>query len=303
MNRWLDSLHQHTSDANTLTNGKLANHTAMRRTMSIANDRPYKITDIEADDVGRSVMQMYSYICPEQPVPRWMCRPTRHREVAFMNECWLDGWAYSTSISRRNAPNWMQAMLYWDLLGSEIRYHRDNVDKSGIALMQEGKDPMLGRKPYAGVQHSQVPGSNVYVWTYAQSGRPMKMRFKVPNVHLGPGQDVSKYIEVECFSIPCCGGYLSILDPLDDILMVHGVIFDDLVIESITCESEQSKSGDENESGFRVAFVMRRLETMHEFYVDTSTIRLDDAMKEAMKKSRAKNNSAVAVSEGRNAYE
>lgn len=145
----------------------------------------------------------------------------------------------------------------------------------------------------------------MYVWTYAHSGRPMKMRFKVPNVHLGPGQDVSKYIEVECFSIPCCGGYLSILDPLDDILMVHGVIFDDLVIESITCESEQSKSGNENESGFRVAFVMRRLEIMHEFTLTPrlSTIRLDVAMKDAMKKSRAKNNSAVTVSEGRNAYE
>jgi hypothetical protein len=302
-NRWIDCLHQHTNDQITLTNGKPSNHTAMRRTMSVARDRPYKIMDADADDNSRSVMHMYSYICPEQPVPRWMCRPLRHRDFAFMNECWLDAWSYSTKVSRKKGPNWMQMMIYWEELGSEIRYHRDNSNKGSLTLMQQGKDPMGSRQTYAGVQHSQVPGSNVYIWTYAHGRRPMRIRFKVPNVHKGPSQDVKGYIDVPCFSFQCRDGYLCVLDPLDDILMVHGVSFDDLVLEAVVC-SDECHNVDENDctGAFRVAFVMRTLETMHEFYTDTSTIRLDREMKEAMRTSRA-NNVVVTESEGRNAFE
>ena len=51
---------------------------------------------------------------------------------------------------------------------------------------------------------------------------------------------------------------------------------------------------------YRVAFVMRRCTTVRDFYTDTSTIRLDEDMIEAMKGSIVNNNKK---GEGRNANE
>ena len=85
---------------------------------------------------------------------------------------------------------------------------------------------------------------------------------------------------------------------------VFGAIadFEDLILESIECEGSKDADTECECDGFRVAFVMRRMETMHEFYCDTSTIRLDDEMKKAMEKNTA-NNVVVTIEEGRNAYE
>ena len=92
-------------------------------------------------------------------------------------------------------------------------------------------------------------------------------------------------------------------------MMCHGVKFEALTLEHIVTEMGGiGRKGDiENDEScgtdlrFRVAFVMRTLENVEEFYVDTSTIRLSDEMVKAAEKSNA--NKSIDKGMGRNAYD
>ena len=141
--------------------------------------------------------------------------------------------------------------------------------------------------PYAGVPNSHIEGNNVMVYTLGNVS--MKTVFAFPNPHHDVDQDVTKYVELEGFSISCGNGTITVLDPLDDVLMQHGVSFDDGHIEVKGKKSKDTHDGEETDLRYRVAFVMRWLRNEEEFYTDTSTVRLTDDMKRAMQKSNANN--------------
>ncbi len=163
--------------------------------------------------------------------------------------------------------------------------------------MRLGKSPVTN-KTYHGVPNSQVHGTNVIVFTVGNY--PMKMVFAYPNPHYDIEQDVSKYLMLESFSIKCGEGHITILDPLDDVLMQHGVMFEDLsLVQVIDTEGRNGNEG-ETDLRHRIAFVMRWLGNEEEYYMDTSTIRLNEKMKEAMKKSTANNE---FDGKGRSAYD
>lgn len=182
--------------------------------------------------------------------------------------------------------------------------HRDNFNKNSLQRMRNKELPWNEEARYAGVKNSQEYGSNVIVYTMGNS--PMRMVFACPNPVMQVDQETKKYIEHPCMSFPLGDGNLSILDPLDDVLMQHGVRWEDCELHDIVTMTEdgvecmREVGGDNDDLRWRVAFVMRRCTNMKEFYSDTSTIRLDEEMKEAMKGSIANNGSK---GEGRDAYE
>jgi hypothetical protein len=174
--------------------------------------------------------------------------------------------------------------------------HRDNFTKEGLDRMQQGEMPYKDGQKYAGMNNSHVYGSNVYVYTSGNA--PMTMTFSYPNPRKGVGQKTTEYITFECFSIKCASGYLTILDPLDDVLGTHGVTFDDLTLESVDGEKGNDHITDLR---WRAAFVMRLLENVEEYFVHSSFIRPNDDMKKALETSTA--NNKVGERDGRNAYE
>jgi len=176
--------------------------------------------------------------------------------------------------------------------------HRDNFSKVGLERMKEGGMPFIDGEQYAGLSNSQVYGSNVYIYTTGSA--PMTMTFSYPNPHKGLDQKPSEYVTLKCFAIQCDNGYLTVNDPLDDVLGTHGVTFDDLVLESVETREEGGK-GNQTDQPWRVAFVMRMLENVEEYFVDSSFIRPNDNMLEALKTSTA--NNYVGENDGRNAYE
>jgi hypothetical protein len=93
---------------------------------------------------------------------------------------------------------------------------------------------------------------------------PMTMNFSYPNPRKGVGQKPTEYVTFKCFSIKCASGYLTILDPLDDVLGTHGVTFDDLTSESVEEEQDNDHRTDMH---WRAAFVMRLLENVEEYFV------------------------------------
>ena len=286
--RWLDEIHKH-GRGNTLLNGNPANKGPMRRTVAVMSDRPRKIEDLNARDNGRSVVTMPCYICPEQPVVFWSSRPMKQIELAFMMECWLKAWPWLTSDSRRNPPNWMQYVVYNDVQEVHMGMHRDNSKRRALDRMRSGQVPFDDNEMYAGVRNSQARGSNVIVYTMCDS--PMEMIFAYPNPEYEVTQDIKNYIRHPCFSFKLGDGYLCVLDPIDDLLMLHGVVWEDLELVGVT-----AKDGVKCRN--RVAFVMRRCESMKDFYTDTSTIRLDAEMMKAMETSTANNNIKEGMGRG-----
>jgi hypothetical protein len=126
----------------------------------------------------------------------------------------------------------------------------------------------------------------------------MKMTFSYPNPRKGVGQETRGYITFECFSIICGDGHLTILDPLDDVLGTHGLTFEDLALDSVETKQDNNCGTDMR---WRVAFVMRRLENVEEYFVKSSFIRPNESMLESLKTSTA--NNYVGENEGRGAYE
>ena len=165
--------------------------------------------------------------------------------------------------------------------------------------MKCGEMPYVEGEKYAGMKNSQVYGSNVYIYTTGNA--PMTMTLSYPNPRKGLGQSKKEYITLKCFAIKCGDGYLTILDPLDDVLGTHGVTFDDLTLESVTEAEDEEEGGCATDMRWRVAFVMRTLENIEEYFVDSSFIRPNDDMVKALEKSTA--NNEVKENEGRNAYE
>jgi hypothetical protein len=161
--------------------------------------------------------------------------------------------------------------------------HRDNFSKVGLERMKEGGMPFIDGEQYAGLSNSQVYGSNVYIYTTGSA--PMTMTFSYPNPHKGLDQKPSEYVTLKCFAIQCNNDYLTVIDPLDDLVS----------------ESVETKEENQTDLCWRVAFVMRMLENVEEYFVDSSFIRPNDNMLEALKTSTANNN--VGENDGRNAYE
>jgi hypothetical protein len=263
--------------------------------MSNAVDKPYNIIDVGFDhpDFDRSVVKMYSYICREAPLPRWQSRVTRLFQLAFMLEIYMDGFAFSTELSRQLPPNFMQICVYTALNETGMGRHRDNYTKAGLQRMKKGLDPGDPDATYLGVRNSQVHGTNVYVYTVGNA--PMKMVFAFPNPSKGSSQNVEDYLEIDCYSIECGDGHLTVLDPMDDVFGQHGLCFDSLELVAV-------RERGSTDLRHRFAVVMRRCGNVEEFYMDTSTIRLDERILKALEKSTA-NNSPVKKGEGRNGYD
>ena len=159
--------------------------------------------------------------------------------------------------------------------------------------MREGKLPYDEESKYAGVKNSQVHGSNVIVYTMCDS--PMEMIFMHPNPDEDVTQNTKHYIRHPCFSMKLGDGYVSVLDCLDDLMFTHEVEWEDLELcAAVTKDGVVDLRN-------RVAIVMRRCENMKDFYTDTETIRPDEDMLSAMKKSKAKTKLEEGM--GRNIYE
>jgi hypothetical protein len=90
----------------------------------------------------------------------------------------------------------------------------------------------------------------------------MVMTFNYPNPHLPMTQSTDEYVSFSpVFSMELGDGYLSVLDDVDDAMMLHEVYFEGM-----------EKEHDANVEDMRIVWVIRRLENKWYFYADTSTI-------------------------------
>jgi hypothetical protein len=285
LSNFLDELHYLKGDKGkgcSLANGDIGYMSPMRRTKSLCLARPFKVDDPNDDNFGLVVTEQYSYQCHEMYLPFWCSRPMTELEHAFTKEIWKEAWSFSTLISRQTPPNWIQIVDYTAALHCNMGSHRDNNTKEGLERMQDGLPPHReDPKVYMGVPNSQVVGSNVYVLT--MGNEPMEMIWSYPNPKFGPGQPTRKYIVQKVVSMELREGYLTIVDPVDDEAGCHGIRFRDLTLEKVI-----EKKGDDliTDLRYRRAAVIRTMENVQQYFVETSRIKLNAEMREAMERRK-----------------
>ena len=92
--------------------------------------------------------------------------------------------------------------------------------------------------------------------------QPMTMTFSYPSPHEPITQGTNSYISKSpVFSMEYGNGYLSIVDEVDGIMMLHAVNFSDTGVKS-----------EEKVGGIRIAWIIRRLENKQLFYAESSTL-------------------------------
>lgn len=71
---------------------------------------------------------------------------------------------------------------------------------------------------------------------YTMCNSPMEMIFSHPNPEDDVTQETKKYIRHPCFWFKLAHGHLSVLDPIDDVLMLLGIKWEDLKVSGAVVE-------------------------------------------------------------------
>jgi hypothetical protein len=220
-----------------------------------------------------------------------MSRPARNIEYAAVLVIWVKCWPYLPIASRQKPPTAWQYCIYQYVLIESMGEHRDNFERTDLRDLADGKKSGVLNEngTWSGVENSQVKGSAVII--YSMGNCPMRMVFSKLSASDGAYQQKATY-EVEpsfCFQFE--KGWICILDPMDDLLMLHSLTFDGIV--------ENTSSN--HDEFVRVAMVIRLLRTERDFYVDTSTMRLTGRTRkqaQSLKLNGPVDNSASDVARG-----
>lgn len=235
-----------------------------RRTMSEVVTMPHIYEGLGGEGQGKGIMTLMAYPMPEGRPNTLRCRPMRVIHSAFANIMWLLAIGRLTPPSQVRPPNCVQCLSYYQAFRSKMGKHRDNFSQHDVRRVVGGGDIVDDNRIVGGIKNSTVFGSCVLV--YSTGNRPMKMRFwysSKPDEVMGD----KKYFTTSArFQFACGNGWLTVLDPIDDLLMCHDVVF---------------LSEDEADvEGYRVCWVFRWLRTPQDFFVDTSGLRRTKEMME-----------------------
>jgi hypothetical protein len=115
----------------------------------------------------------------------------------------------------------------------------------------------IERKPRKGQKNSQIDGSLVLI--YSKGNRPMRivLSYDATPDHLGDKRD--DYITSISYQMKCGDGWITVLDPINDLVMRHGLQW---VIE---CEVGEYPAMNES---YHFAWVIRWIKETSDFFID-----------------------------------
>ena len=137
--------------------------------------------------------------------------------------------------------------------------HRDNICENDIIRVLKGDTLGNDGHPTAGAENSQIIGSNVIVFTFGSKPQLFYLRHPAKDDYT---QSREMYRIHPLFQFPCGDGTVSVLDPVDDLLLTHEVFF-------------KFDDKEEPRNVYRFGLAFRWLQSARDFYVDTCGMRLD----------------------------
>ena len=237
-----------------------------RRTSSVVSQgaRFFESTLQEGEEEGSGevVVSMYSYPNTECPTNLWMNYPMYKIEYAMMLKIWSLCWSGLSIVSRERPPTGCQLLVYHHLLMKNMGPHRDNYRQNVMVNLVNGVEPPWGDgATVGGSANSQARGSSVIVFT---RGKPMKITLRYVPIGGRVATETKNYTTSPSFQMRLGDGYISVLDPIDDMLMTHSVEW---------VEEEMS------EDGVRFAWVYRWLTETNDYYENCRVRRTKGMMK------------------------
>ena len=245
----------------------------VRRTSGMVKKRAHffhpQLPAGEEEGEGRSVITIYGYPNPECPTNLWMCFPMTKLDYAQGLKVWTKAWPCLTAVSRKTPPNGVQFLGYHRVLNRKMNKHRDNHGGRIILNLVNGEEVPWGENPtVGGSENSQVRGSSVMIFT---RGRPMTMTLSYASPDREVTQQTRYYITSPSFQMRMGDGWITVLDVIDDMLMVHSVDWDD-------------RDDEASETDVRFAWVYRWLQVTHDYYTQGCTVRRTKEMMKTCKR-------------------
>lgn len=242
-----------------ILNQSSTSHQPKRRSEGVIKKQIHVYQGNDGEGQGKKVITLPNYTSYGRHQDNWHGRPMKYSTFLAGLLCWRACWPYLTETSRKSPPTHCQILFYYGLLKSKIGYHRDNSNIEFIKNVVKGNNPSLDGHPSGGGENSQMVGSNVLILTIGN--KPMNFVFKFPTLgNLTGGKKTYKTSPKHQFT--CENMTISVLDPVDDIIMIHGASFSYNTRECQTC-------------WYRIGYCFRWLQSYKDFYVDTCTMRLD----------------------------
>ena len=232
-----------------------------RRHMAALTALPHVYTGRDGEGSNRSVITSYSYPLRQVQPDSERSRPLRELHQMFMCIVWKHVYGYLTKVSQDRPPNGMHCLCYYTMLQHSMDKHKDNCTPEELESIVNGEFESSAPRPIRGTYASQIPGSSVII--FSRGNRPMTFKlWYTSRKNKTAARHVTKS-DIRCqFSMG--DGWVTVLDPIDDVLMYHSVSFE-----------YNSKNDVE---GYRIAWVMRWLSQTHDYFVDTCGLRRTQAM-------------------------
>ena len=242
-----------------ILNEDITSHQPKRRSEGVVMGCITKYNGCDGEGQGKLVIKLPNYTSYGRHPDNWHGRPMKNSTFLAGLICWRACWPFLTEISRRCPPTHCQILFYYGAFKSYIGQHRDNSNVQYIKNVVRGKQQTRIGHSSGGVENSQILGSNVLVLTIGN--KPMCFKFKYPTIgNLTAAR--STYETSAKHQFTCGNMTISVLDPIDDLMMTHEVEF------------LFNRSEDVN-LWYRIGYCFRWLTSFKEFYVDSCTMRLD----------------------------
>jgi hypothetical protein len=242
-------------------NESLTSHQPKRRSEGIVKKSVHTFQGIDGEGQGKRIISLPNYTSYGRYQDNWQGRPMKLSTFIASLISWRACWIYLTEVSRKSPPTHCQMLFYYGALKSKMGHHRDNFNVQFIKDILSGKDVKMDGHPSGGGENSQIVGSNVLVLT--MGNKPMKFSFRFPSFGNLKGNRKT-YITSPKHQFTCGKLTISVLDPIDDIVMTHGANF--------VYNTREDKN-----DWLRIGYCFRWLQSFRDFYEDSCTLRLDSA--------------------------
>ena len=243
-------------------NENVQSHQPKRRSEGVVMGSIYQYDGCDGEGQGKFVIKLPNYTSYGRHPDNWHGRPMKPSTFLAGLICWRACWPFLTEISRRCPPTHCQLLIYYGAFKSHIGQHRDNSNIQYIKDVTSGKVHNRIGHASGGGENSQILGSNVLVLTVGS--KPMMFNFKYPQSRNLTGKR-GTYETNPKHQFTCGNMTISVLDPIDDLMMTHGMKF-------------SYKTVDDMNSWYRIGYCFRWLTSFKDFYVDSCTMRLDSKL-------------------------
>ena len=229
----------------------------IRRTTGLCTKLPHVFetdTPDEEDGDQETVATMYGYPNMSCPATLWTCFAMSKIECLQMLLIWRAVWPLLSGVSRRSPPNSCQQLNYTRVGERNMKMggHRDNNDPKVIERLVNGQQDPKWRTVRGRARVRVKRGSSVVVFT--RCNKPMTLTFMYASLDGSITQETKHYVTSPSYKMQLGDWTISVLDPIDDMLMLHSVDWADDVEAS--------------ETDWRVAYVYRWLEEARDYYAE-----------------------------------